>query len=168
MKKNTFISAVLIAIMVITSAVSVVKANSTKIIGPGSPGGRPSIDNQTQARIDYHLNREVADCSLGVNYPSVVSGVSSPISLTNVAGLGWTASSYAANFTVYVTNTDAVVKLVAFYSLTPSAISSTQEAGIVIGPYDYQVFRVSGRDMGNVHIQGLTGTGKANVQVCTY
>ncbi len=140
-------------------------ANSTDLTGPGGPGGRPSTLASVNGRVDTINQIAISDASLGVNYPSVVSGVSSPISVTWSASLAVT--NYPGNYAVRITNTDATVVLIAFASMTGTAISSTQNAGVTIPAYGSAVVRVHSRSGMTVHVQGLTGTGKCNVSTET-
>lgn len=169
MKKNTFTSLALIALM---GAVSLVNANSTNLSGPGSPGGRPSVDivgGANGQRIDYVNQREIGDCTAGVADTSTTT-TSKPVSLTNTGmsrAAGTAVLNYAGNFKVYVVNTASSADLVVWGSMTPTAMTVSAPSGLLIKAGTGGVLNLQSRDGLTVQFAGVSGSAAFNYMICT-
>jgi hypothetical protein len=141
-------------------------ANTTSLVGPGSPGGRPSQDVATLGRIDNVNQREIGDCSDGAVF-SATTNTSVVFNPATVTGLSWAANSYAGNYTLYVVNTGNT-DLVLWGSLTTTPIVATYPAGTYVKAGTGGLLRIQSRAGLVFHAASLTGTGGAgNYSICT-
>ena len=170
-KRILLFSAAMLAFVLMQPSMPV-HANTTtlNVTAPyGGPAGRPTSDAASNLRFEGRITREVVDCSFGVNY-QFLSGTSTPINVTSVAGLDQTNSKYAGNYQAQIVN-NGLYTMVAWVSMTPTAISTgvTQTGGIAIPAGASAIVNMGQRDGITLHLRSLTAiTDTAGVSICTF
>lgn len=165
MTKKSFLYAAILGLSLATQ----LAANSTYLGVPGN-SGRERQNTVTKGRVEEIVDAGLADCTVPVEL-TAVSGTSTPMSVTGYAALaaGTTTSSYSGPITVTISNSGANAnRMVAWVSLTPTALGDTQTAKgmTTIVQYGSTSFRVMPRSNMTVHVRGITGTAAYDVTFC--
>ncbi len=146
-------------------------ANSTNL-GTAFFSGRPAADTTTNFRQEGRVPREINDCSAPIGGVSIVTATSSVINITSTAGLGFTVNGYVGNYIVQVINNGATNALIAWVSMTPTAVTNgvlSTTAGTLIAAGASANIVVSQRDGLTLHLRSYPAsvTASAIVGVCT-